>query len=103
MKKRFLTSMNVVLGTLSVALAGCGSAKKAVSSPVEEAPAKKYGPPHEEIVEKYGIPPYLLEEPEEEGTPAPDKNSSSKKIAPVFQEPEPPSTLYGPPPGWDEK
>ena len=93
MRKRFLTRMNVVLGALSLGLAGCGSCKKA-SAPQEPQEPRKYGPPTEvEVIEKYGILPYV-DEPRDEPTQAPDT---------VAPEPEPIPVLYGPPPGWDDE
>ena len=93
MKKKFLTRMNVVLGALSLGLAGCGSCKKAATSDDGPRVPRKYGVPEEVIVEeKYGIPPYL-DEPIDEPVQAPDT---------VIAPPEPIPVVYGPPPGWDD-
>jgi hypothetical protein len=78
MKKKFLHHANLVLGALSLALAGCHSAKQA-ASPKEPVYMVKYGVPTEQvmpkdstptpqpqrpdiIVTKYGIPAPLLEQ-----------------------------------------
>ena len=88
MRKKFLNQMNVMLGALSLSLAGCHTAKQTVPSP-ENPPAKKYGPPHLEVIEeKYGIPAKFLEEPIEE--------------APADTVAEPLPVKYGAPPVIDE-
>ena len=102
MRKRFLTRLNVVLGALSMSLAGCVGSQKAYAAKNPPEP-KKYGPPPdiEVLEEKYGIPAYLLDEPEEP-VQEPDTVPANDPANVVFTEPEPPSTLYGPPYGWDE-
>ncbi len=70
MKKSFLIRINAILGALSVLLAGCHSAKKAV--PLNPDNGQKDAPG--EVICMYGIPPYLLEEPiENDSIPQPLK------------------------------
>ena len=101
MRKRFLTRLNIILGALSMSLAGCFTSQKAFASKNPPEP-KKYGPPPEELlIEKYGIPPYLEEEPEEP-VQEPDSVPGNNPPDAFIKEPEPLSTLYGPPYGWEE-
>ena len=101
MRKKFLRRMNVLFGALSVSLAGCYGSQKAFVAE-HGGPAKKYGPPPEpELLEKYGIPPELLDEPVENDTvPPPEPVIKPLYGVPV---PEPEPVVYGPPPGWEDE
>lgn len=57
MRKKFLNKMNLLLGAVSLGLAGCHSAKPAASENGMPS-AKKYGPPptEEKIMLMYGAP-----------------------------------------------
>ena len=91
MRKKFLSQMNVMLGALSLSLAGCHSTKQTVSQ--DDPPAKKYGPPRLEVIEeKYGIPSDLQEEPID-SVPEP----TPVKYGPPVVEEEPVKCLYGVP------
>lgn len=53
MKKQFLIRVNIILGALSLLLAGCHSSKKAAQS-TPPRPMLKYGVPTE-VVAMYGV------------------------------------------------
>jgi len=63
MRKTFLIRANVLLGTLSLLLAGCHTTKKAAASQ-SEAPAKQdeVGVANDRIVCMYGVPPQVYEQ-----------------------------------------
>lgn len=54
MKKRILTTMNVLLGAMSVGLVGCHVGKNATNP--AQRPMLLYGVPTERMMAKYGVP-----------------------------------------------
>ena len=93
MKKRFLTRLNVILGIMSLGLAGCHSTKKAAAPEASAEPMVKYGVP--EVVALYGVPVEGVDFPAPpQQMPAPA--SSDTLPAPEKREqPEQPMTKYG--------
>ena len=105
MKKRFLNSVNVVLGALSVGLVGCHTGKKATTDNGPRPQMMKYGVPTE-VIAMYGVPVDLVEEGL---TPMSDTIPSDTTVAPApapvqIEEPTPapepdprdrPMTKYG--------
>lgn len=67
MRKKWLKGINVLLGAMSVALIGCKhGAPECLYGPPPEP--DMYGCPPDVLVEKYGVPPYLEDEPIDEVT-----------------------------------
>lgn len=54
MKKRILTTMNVLLGAMSVGLVGCHTGKNTTKA--TQRPMLKYGVPTERVIAMYGVP-----------------------------------------------
>lgn len=54
MKKKFLNRMNIMLGAVSLTLAGCHSSKQAATDSTSR-PMLKYGVPAE-VIDMYGVP-----------------------------------------------
>ena len=80
MKKKLLNRINIVLGAVSISLAGCHVSKQAVSGSDSSMGPKKYGPPADAIRLMYGVPveelmpvDTLMPPPAPEPTPVPDE------------------------------
>ena len=63
MKKKLLTKANVLLGAVSLILAGCHAQKKATESSAVETPEpQEQGTVEGKVVCLYGVPPRIYEE-----------------------------------------
>lgn len=94
MKKRFLNRMNIMLGAVSLTLAGCHSSKQAVT---DGTPPQmfKYGVPAE-VIALYGVQmpeDYVL--PEQQPAPADTTAAPEPTIEPRPGDPEIIVTKYG--------
>jgi hypothetical protein len=92
MRKRFLNRMNVLLGAVSLTLAGCHSSKQAVPEATPR-PMLKYGVPAE-VIALYGVQlPENYEIPEVPKEPA--DSTAVDTVAPKSEEQEIIVTKYG--------
>ena len=98
MRKTFRSWINIVLGVLSLSLAGCHTKQAVVAEQEERRPALKHGVPPE-VVELYGVPAPIAEEPD---TVAPPEEPP---ILCKYGIPAPPEVkpLYGVPMPEEEK
>ena len=98
MKKQFFTTMNVLLGAMSLGLVGCHTGKNATKE--NPRPMMKYGVPTERIVAMYGVP---VEQSDDLLMPADTTIVQDTVVAPAPEEmpqpkPEPrPIVKYGVP------
>ena len=82
MKKHFLSTMNVLLGAMSLSLVGCHTGKNATKDNPRQM--MKYGVPTEQpIVAMYGVPVEIQEEPI---MPSQDTIPADEMNAPVPEE-----------------
>ena len=89
MRKKFLNRMNVLLGAVSLTLAGCHSTKQAAQNP-EQMPMLKYGVPAE-VIALYGV-----QLPDDYPVPeAPADTMATDTVAPKPEEQEIIITKYG--------
>ena len=94
MRKRFLNRMNIMLGAMSLTLAGCHSSKQAVTdgTPMQMV---KYGVPAE-VIAMYGVQlPNDYKIPEVPTVPADSTTTSDSTTAPRPEEQEIIITKYG--------
>ncbi len=82
MKKKFLNGINIMLGAMSIGLAGCHVSKQAASVSESSMGPKKYGPPSDVVRPMYGVPVTEPLSQDTVSTPAP-----SPQPVPVPDEP----------------
>ena len=82
MKKKFLNGINIMLGAMSIGLAGCHVSKQAASVSESSMGPKKYGPPSNVVRPMYGVPVTEPLSQDTVSTPAP-----SPQPVPVPDEP----------------
>ena len=94
MKKHFLARVNILLGAISIAFAGCHSNKSVLVKYGAPDPIEKYGIPEPEVVAMYGVPSPVVEEVQQE---------EPIVVKPRPTEPEPPVCKYGVPMPFEER